>query len=360
MKTNGQTGNSTTEKRSTESQPKGKKPIIGVTMGDAAGIGPEIAAKALADTSIYELCTPLVVGDLQTLENAVKIVGGKLALHSVNQPEEALGKPGTIDVLDLKNIDQKTLKLGRVSPMCGRAAYEYIERAVKLAVSGTVQAVATAPINKESLRAAEVDQIGHTEIIGALTGTADPLTMFEIDRMRIFFLTRHVSLRRAIEMIRKERILDYLHRCSEALKQLGVDRADIGVAGLNPHSGDGGQFGDEEIKEITPAIEAARAEGLEVTGPIGADSIFHMAVEGRFAAVLSLYHDQGHIAAKTFDFYRTVSVTLGMPILRTSVDHGTAFDVAGTGQADSAGMKAAILSAAKYAPSFLERMTARG
>ena len=329
------------------------KPIIGITIGDPAGIGPEIVAKALQHADVYEACLPLVIGDAAVMRNACEIVGAASSVKAVNAPAEAAGEHGVIDVLDLHNIDIDALRMGVVQAMCGKAAYEYIERAVTLAKSGQIQAIATGPINKESLRAAEVEYIGHTEILGALTDSHDPLTLFEVDGMRIFFLSRHVSLRKAIEMVTEQRVLDYLRRCSAALSQLGVERSDIAVAGLNPHCGENGMFGDEELREIAPAIEKARAEGLNVTGPIGADSIFHMALQGRFGAVLSLYHDQGHIASKTYDFYRTVSVTLGLPILRTSVDHGTAFDVAGTAKADAEGMKEAILSAARYAPSFV-------
>ena len=331
---------------------KDNRPIIGITIGDPAGVGPEIVAKALSEKSVYQASRPLVIGDYEVMRKACEIVGSTATLQPVDDPDDVTGKEGVIEVLDLDNVDVGSLRVGRISAMCGRAAYDYIRKAVELALDGRISAMATGPINKESLRAAEIDLIGHTEIIGSLTNTEDPLTMFEVDKMRIFFLTRHVSLRNAIDLIRKDRIMDYLRRCTAALTQLGVERKDIAVAGLNPHCGDGGQFGDEDDREIAPAVEAAQREGLDVHGPIGADSVFHMGVEGRFAAILSLYHDQGHIAAKTYDFYRTVSVTLGMPILRTSVDHGTAFDVAGTGKADAAGMIEAILSAARYAPSF--------
>ncbi len=337
---------------------RNSRPIIGITIGDPAGVGPEIVAKALTRHAVFEVAKPLVVGDYRVMQQACRIVGSASKLRAVENPRDVTGEYGVIEVLDLQDVDEESLRMGEVSAMCGKAAYEYIRKAVELALDGEIAAMATGPINKESLRAADIDQIGHTEIIGELTGTEDPLTMFEVDKMRIFFLTRHVSLRKAIDMIRQDRVIDYLRRCTAALTQLGVERRDIAVAGLNPHCGDGGQFGDEDDRELVPAIKAAQDEGLDVHGPIGADSIFHMGVEGRFAAILSLYHDQGHIAAKTYDFYRTVSVTLGMPILRTSVDHGTAFDVAGTGKADAAGMAEAILAAARYAPSF-ERATVK-
>lgn len=335
--------------------PHTMKPVIGITIGDPAGIGPEITVDALKSTAIYDACVPLVIGDAGVVRQARSFVHSTAEVRAVSAPEEAKGTPGVIEVLDLDTIDIGNLRMGEVQAPCGQAAFQYIRTAIQLANDGRIHAVATGPINKESLRAASVEYIGHTEMFGAFTGTSDPLTLFQVDAMRIFFLTRHVSLRQAIDLIRKDRVLDYLHRCTDALKQLGVERRDIAVAGLNPHCGEHGLFGDEDDTELRPAVEAARADGLDVTGPIGADSVFHMALEGRFAAVLSLYHDQGHIAAKTYAFHRTVSVTLGMPILRTSVDHGTAFDMAGTGKADCSGMKEAILAAAQYAPSFVRK-----
>lgn len=219
-------------------------------------------------------------------------------------------------------------------------------------MEGRTDAVATPPINKESLKAAGVPYIGHTEIFGALTGTADPLTLFEVRSLRIFFLTRHVSLRQACGLVTKDRIVSYAIRCTEALRKLGIREGTMAVAGLNPHSGEHGLFGDEEVREVAPAVEALREMGYAVAGPIGADSVFSQALHGKYNSVLSLYHDQGHIAAKTLDFERTISITAGMPILRTSVDHGTAFDIAGTGQASAVSMKEAIRVAAKYAPAY--------
>ena len=238
--------------------------------------------------------------------------------------------------------------------MCGRAAYEYIEKSIELANAGEVAAVSTTPINKESLKAGNINFIGHTEIFGALTGTKDPLTMFEVHGMRVFFLTRHVSLRKACDLVTKERIKDYVKRCKEVLEKLGVTEGTMAIAGLNPHSGEHGLFGDEEVIHVTPAVEELRAEGYDVVGPIGADSVFHLALQGRFNSVLSLYHDQGHIATKTLDFERTIAITGGMPILRTSVDHGTAMDIAGKGIASEISMVEAILLGAKYSKNFMK------
>ena len=329
------------------------KSLIAVPIGDPAGIGPEIVAKALVLPQVFEAADCVIVGDKIIMENAIKIVGADLTVNVISEPEEGDFREGILNLIDLHNIDMSKFEFGKVNGMCGKAAYEYIARSIELAVAGKVDAVATTPINKESLRAGGVDFIGHTEIFGALTGTEDPLTMFETNGMRVFFLTRHVSLREMLDMITKERIKDYVVRCMDALKRLGVTDGTMAVAGLNPHSGEHGLFGWEEVNEITPAVEELQAEGYNVVGPIGADSVFHQAALGKYNSVLSLYHDQGHIAAKTLDFEKTIAITNGLPILRTSVDHGTAFDIAGKNIASEVSMAEAILVAAKYAPNFV-------
>ena len=259
---------------------------------------------------------------------------------------------GVLNMIDLDNIDMSRFEYGKINAMCGQAAFDYIKKSIEITMDKQADAVATTPINKESLHAAEVDFIGHTEIFGALTGTDDPLTMFETNGLRVFFLTRHKSLRYMLDDIKKDRIIDYVERCTDALRRLGVKEGTMAVAGLNPHSGEHGLFGWEEVKEIAPAVEELKERGFNVAGPVPADSVFHQAAQGRFNSVLSLYHDQGHIATKTLDFDRTISITNGMPILRTSVDHGTAFDIAGKGIAGAVSMEEAIRLAAKYAPFF--------
>lgn len=331
------------------------KPIIAIPMGDPAGIGPEIVAKALAREETFQCARCVVVGDKKVMEQAIRIVDLPMAIHVVKELGEGRFEEHVINLMDLDNVDMGRLKLGEISSMCGQAAYEYIAESISLANEGKVAAVSTTPINKESLRAAGVPFIGHTEIFGALTDTPDPLTMFEVRNMRVFFLTRHVSLRKACDMITKERVMDYVKRCTQALRQLGVEDGTMAIAGLNPHSGEHGLFGDEEMDAIYPAVEALQAEGYKVVGPVGADSVFHLALQGKFNSVLSLYHDQGHIATKTLDFERTIAVTAGMPILRTSVDHGTAMDIAGTGIASDVSMVEAIRLAAKYSPAFLRK-----
>lgn len=329
-----------------------KKPLIAVPIGDPAGVGPEIVAKSAAEDKVYEAADLIVVGDKKVMEKAIGIVGAGLRINVVDSPEQGSYEKGVLNMIDLDNVDMNQFTYGKVNGMCGRAAYEYIAKCITLANERKADAVATTPINKESLRAGEIPFIGHTEIFGALTNTEDPLTMFETNGLRVFFLTRHVSLREMLDMITKERIKDYVKRCLEALRRLGVEDGTMAVAGLNPHSGEHGLFGWEEVNEIIPAVEELQAEGYDVAGPVGADSVFHQAAQGRYTSVLSLYHDQGHIATKTLDFERTIAITNGMPILRTSVDHGTAFDIAGTGIVSAVSMIEAILLAAKYSPNF--------
>lgn len=328
------------------------KALIAVPIGDPAGVGPEIVAKSVATKEVFEKARVIVVGDKKIMENAIKIAGVNLKINVINNSEEGIFEENIINLIDLDNIDMDKFEFGKVSGMCGKAAYEYIERSIQLANAGKVDAVATTPINKESLKAGKIPYIGHTEIFGSLTNTSDPLTMFEVNGMRVFFLSRHVSLRQACDMVKKDRIIDYVKRCMESLKKLGVTEGTMAIAGLNPHCGEHGLFGDEEVNEVMPAIEELQKEGYNVVGPIGADSVFHQALQGRFNSVLSLYHDQGHIATKTLDFNRTIAITGGMPILRTSVDHGTAFDIAGTGKVSSISMIEAILLAVKYSQNF--------
>ncbi len=325
-------------------------PIIAIPMGDPNGVGPEIIVKALSDSAIYEICRPLVIGDAWCLAKALEYCKLKMLLHTVERPGEGLYQPGFLNLIDLAHTNLTQLEIGTVQDISGQCAFDYIAAAIKLALAGEVAALATTPINKESLRAAGVMHIGHTEILADLTNTADPLTLFETSGLRVFFLTRHVSLRKACDLVTRERVSASIRRCCASLRQLGVAKGTLAVAGLNPHSGEHGLFGDEEMTAVAPAVADCQAEGYDVVGPVSADSVFHQARIGRFAAVLSLYHDQGHIATKTLDFERTISLTLGLPFLRTSVDHGTALDIAGQGIASAVSMTEAIRLAAHYAP----------
>jgi 4-hydroxythreonine-4-phosphate dehydrogenase len=338
-------------------------PILAITMGDPAGVGPEITVKSLVEKKKGRNFVPLVVGERKYLERASRVCGLSPEILQVENPRQ-IDSTSAADIILYDPMEKKgssprkddskkaLLPFGRIDPRGGESAYSYIEAAIELCKKGVAHVLVTAPIHKESLKAAGVRYIGHTEILGGLTRTEDPLTMFEVDGMRIFFLTRHVSLRKACDLVQKDLLLTYCKRCISALTSLGIntemDRKSLAVAGLNPHCGEHGLFGDEEVQIITPAVETARKSGLPVTGPVGADSVFHLARMGQYAAVLSLYHDQGHIAAKTYNFHRTISLTLGLPFLRTSVDHGTAFDIAGEGVVNHESMSEAVRLAVHY------------
>ena len=324
-----------------------RRPTVGITMGDPAGIGPEVSIKSLMRSEIYTLCKPVLIGDLNLLKETADHLGLKVEFKVLSSPRDAQGRFGVIEVIDLKNVNLDDLRIGEVSAEAGRASLEYIERAVEYALKGELDAIVTAPINKEAIRMAGCKYVGHTELIGALAGVKEPLTMFWVQGVRIFFLTRHLPLIEAIRAVKKSRIVEIVLRMEREMRRMGIERPRIAVAALNPHASDGGLIGDEEEKEIKPAVDELREVGIDVYGPIPADSVFHQALEGKYDAVLSLYHDQGHIAAKTRDFYGTVSVTLGLPFVRTSVDHGTAFDIAGRGVANPRSMEEAIKLAAK-------------
>ena len=331
-----------------------KRPVIGIPLGDPSGIGPEIALKAQLNPEVDRCCIPVLVGPAIVAEDVLRRFRLPFQIRMltpygtpVSRPE-----PGTVWLLDTGSFALSALRHGQIQAASGRMAYDAIVASVRQALSGRFDAIATTPVNKEALRAAGVADIGHTEILGGLTGVADPLTLFQTRELRIFFLSRHVSLRQACDLVTRERVERYGRSCAEAMKRLGFSSCRLAIAGLNPHSGEHGLFGDEEGNAVVPAVETLRAEGIDAVGPMPADSVFHQAAGGRYDAVLSLYHDQGHIAAKMYDFARTISLTLGLPFLRTSVDHGTAFDIAGQGIASAISMEEAILAAARYALSY--------
>ena len=328
-------------------------------MGDPAGVGPEIVVRTFADEAVNRVARCVVYGDARVIEKAVREGNLGLTVRTIDNPSQARYSADSIDVVDSANADPALFEPGKVQALCGRAAWDYVEAAVRAAMRGEAEVMNTAPINKESIQAAGVAHIGHTEMLASLTGTIDPLTMFETLGLRVFFLSRHVSLLKSCGLVTKERLLDYIERCHQALVQLGLGGGELAVAGLNPHCGEHGLFGDEEVREVEPAIAEARRRGFRVAGPVGADSVFHQAKIGRYAAVLSLYHDQGHIATKTLDFERTISLTLGLPFLRTSVDHGTAFDIAWQGKASAVSMVESILVAARYAPAYRQAQRPR-
>lgn len=328
---------------------RSSRPLVALTMGDPAGIGPEITVKALADPAVRATTCPLVVADARVMQRAVSASGLDLAVRTVAGPDDVRDEPGRVDVLDLANVTD--VRFGEVSAEYGRAAVASIEAACALARGGRIDALVTAPISKEAIRAAGSRFPGHTELLADLfqVPAHDVMTAFVLDRLRIFFLTRHHSLRDFLDLLEVDLVLRGLRRVDELLRPLGVPLPKIALAALNPHAGENGLLGSEEGEILRPAVAAARDAGVDVTGPVPADAVFHQARYGRYDAVLSLYHDQGHIAAKTLDFFGTVSCTLGLPVIRTSVDHGTAFDIAGRGVADPAGQAAAIKVAAEFA-----------
>ncbi|MHB1453575.1 MAG: 4-hydroxythreonine-4-phosphate dehydrogenase PdxA [Saccharofermentanales bacterium] len=310
-------------------------PVIGIPLGDLAGIGPEIAVKAAASDKIRSISVPLLVGPA----------------NIIRQEAERAGIPVSALYIEDTGDFSTDYVYGKIQGSCGLSAYNSIKIAAGLASAGRIDALATTPINKEALRAAGISTIGHTELLAEFTGTKDSVTLFNTRSLKIFFLSRHLSLRDACNFITEENVYQGILRVYQSMKLLGMDDGALpfAIAGLNPHNGEHGLFGNEEEESIYPAVRRANSEGIPVTGPIPADSVFYMTRMGKYSAVLSLYHDQGHIAAKTYDFDRTISLTLGLPFLRTSVDHGTAFDIAGQGVAQFTSMQEAIIMAAETA-----------
>jgi 4-hydroxythreonine-4-phosphate dehydrogenase len=339
------------------------KPILGITMGDPASIGPEITVKALSDPAVYEKCRPLVVGDAAVMEAAVNIAGRpNIRIRAVKTVKEAEFAHGVIDVLDLSLVDMGRLAYGKISVMAGNAAFQYVKRVIELAMAGEVDATVTNALNKEAINLAGHHYSGHTEIYAAFTGVTKYTMMLAYQNLRVVHVSTHVSLKRAVELTKKDRILEVIHIADRALKDMGIKEPRIGVAGLNPHCGEGGLFGTEEIGEILPAVLAAKAEGILADGPIPADTLFSKARGGWYDVVVAMYHDQGHIPLKVLGFVydpveqkwqavEGVNITLGLPIIRTSVDHGTAFDQAGKGTANELSLKNAIAYAVRFAVS---------
>ena len=336
------------------------RPTLGITMGDPAGIGPEITAKALADPRVRKTARLLVVGDARVMAGAVRLAGLGLAVRPLAAVAQADFSADALEVLDLANADPAAFAVGRVSALCGRAAYEYVERGVRLALAGEIDGIVTAPISKEALAAAGVTHSGHTEILADLTGTRAYAMLLMGRDLRVIHVTTHVALRRVPELVTRERVLRTIRLGHQAMRRLGLAAPRLAVCGLNPHAGEGGLFGDEEQVAIAPAIADARAEGVDATGPYPADTLMSRARGGEFDCVVAMYHDQGHAPVKTVGFryddatktwtgMSGVNVTVGLPILRVSVDHGTAFDRAGRGTANPESMVEAITVAAEMA-----------
>jgi 4-hydroxythreonine-4-phosphate dehydrogenase len=328
-------------------------PILGITMGDPAGVGPEIIVRALAEPHVRGASRPVVIGDASTMQEAIALIRSPLTLHPVHAVSECRWRGGEIECLDLKNVDMASLPKAKVSAAAGRAAYEYVAAAAKLAQAKEINGIVTAPINKEALAAAGMQHTGHTEILGKLSGTRDFAMLLMSRELRVIHVTTHVALRRVPDLVTRERVLRVIRLAQQTVQSLGIKQPRIAVAGLNPHAGEDGLFGDEERVSITPAIEDARTEGLQVFGPLPADTLFSRARGGEFDIVVAMYHDQGHVPVKTLGFtydettkkwtgLSGVNVTVGLPFLRVSVDHGTAFDRAWKGIANHESMVEAI------------------
>lgn len=335
-------------------------PVLGISMGDPAGVGPEIICAALARPQVHALCRPIVVGDARVMTRATRFAGVNLAVRPVRSVAEASFEPGTIDVYDLAEADPAAFELGRVSGVAGHAAFEAVRVMIDLALAKQIDATVTAPIHKESIVAAGHHFPGHTEIFAHYTGTSDFTMMLAVGRLRVVHVSTHVSLRQACDAVTRDRVLKVIRLAHDACRRLGIARPKIGVAGLNPHASDGGLFGSEERQHIIPAIEAARADGMDVQGPDPADTFFPKAVAGAYDICVAMYHDQGHVPAKLQGFkydaaarkwtgVNGINVSLGLPIIRVSVDHGTAFDQAGKGTASDASLLDAIEYAARLA-----------
>lgn len=338
----------------------GDKMRIALTMGDPAGVGAEICVKALAKAEVYEECVPFLVGDRACVEDAIDFCGLPLRIHEISEPEEAEGKFGKIDLINLDLLKKGGWEYKKNTAIGGKAAYSYITRAIDYAKEKRVAAVVTAPLSKESLHLAGYQYSGHTEIFADQTGTKDYAMLLASKTIHVIHVSTHVSLREACDRVKKDRVLKVIRLANEGMRQLGYENPRIAVAGLNPHCSENGLFGDEEEKEIIPAIEEARAEGICVEGPESPDVVFVKCQAGQFDIVVAMYHDQGHIPLKLSGFkydlitnkYESVSginCTIGLPVVRTSVDHGTAFGKAGEGRANEESMLDAIFAGVKMA-----------
>ncbi len=318
------------------------KPVIGITLGDAAGIGPEIVVKAISDRELQANVRPVVIGDAKAVQKTIVALGFGLSVR--NFENENPKTDDVIEVIDLSNLPED-FEMGKVSPETGRAAGEYIEKAVELWKSGTIDAISTAPINKRSLELGGYTFPGHTEFIAALTDTREFAMSFFAEKLRVVLLSTHLPLTEAIALVTTDALVKLIEFTNRSLLSLLGQKVKIAVAGVNPHASEGGKFGTEEKEQIEPAIDVCINRGIDVSGPYSPDTIFLRGYKGEFGAVIACYHDQATIAVKSLSFGTAVNVTLGLPLVRTSVDHGTAFDIAGKGIADATSMKTAIILA---------------
>lgn len=323
-------------------------PFLALTMGDPAGVGPEVIVKALQDRTVYDECRPVVIGDLKVLERAQAAIGEPGDLREVTDLTAAGRQVGRIDVLAVPGVRVDGIAIGKLSPEAGRAAVAWLRRGAELALAGDVAGIVTAPINKEAVTLAGVPFTGHTELLAEMAGSRVAM-MLATERLRVVHVSTHVSLRQACDRVRHDRILETISIAAEGCRRLGLAHPRLAVAGLNPHAGEHGLFGSEDAEEVAPAVASARVAGIDASGPWSPDTIFYEASEGKYDCVVAMYHDQGHIAIKMTDFYGGVNITLGLPFVRTSVDHGTGFAIAGRGIANARSMRLAITLAAQMA-----------
>jgi 4-hydroxythreonine-4-phosphate dehydrogenase len=326
------------------------RPILAITLGDPAGVGPEIILKALVREDVFSRCRPLVIGDARILERASGWLDSPLLpIEAVTDPRAGQYEKGTLPLLDLHNAAPEDCPVGKVSAPAGRAAVEYVFRACDLAMDGMVDAVVTPPLNKAAMNLAGFHYAGHTELLAERTHAGKVSMLLVGPTLRVVHVSTHVSLEEAIRRVTRLRVEQVIDLADRSARALGFTHPRIAVAGLNPHASEGGLFGDQEAREIVPAVQAARQRGLDVSDPLPPDTVFLRAVKGEFDIVVAMYHDQGHIPMKLLAFDEGVNVSIGLPIIRTSVDHGTAFDIAGTGAAREASLLAAIDVAVKMA-----------
>lgn len=319
-------------------------PLIAITMGDPCGVGPEIIIKALHSPEVAAICRPFVIGDRAAMERALSVCKSSLKIHEISRPEEAASTPtGTVALLALSQLSEEDLRYGQPSAAAGDAVFRYICEAARFCLDGRVAAMATAPISKEAMHRAGHDYPGHTELLAELCGTEDFVMMLAGDVLRVSLVTIHEALANVSRLVTFEQVLKTIRITAEGVGRLtGKISPKLAVLALNPHCGESGKFGSEEREIITPAIEKARGEGINAEGPLSADTLFHFAQQGAYDGVVAMYHDQGLIPLKMLHFDDGVNITLGLPIIRTSVDHGTAYNLAGTGQASEKSLLAAI------------------
>jgi 4-phospho-D-threonate 3-dehydrogenase / 4-phospho-D-erythronate 3-dehydrogenase len=323
------------------------KPKFAISIGDPNGIGPEIVLKSLLNKSNFKNAIPVVFADPDILQFYINLFAFDLKLEAVSNIDTVQFKHGIIPCYPLTPISYLP-QPGFITPEAGLHAFEYINESIEFCKNNLLNGIVTAPINKEALKLANVPYLDHTEILTKLTNSKNTMTLFVTGNLKIFFYSRHITFREISDVLGIDKIVSTLEVCINHLEQLGIINPHVALAALNPHASEHGMFGKEEIEILEPAIKKAQNQNLNVSGPVPADSVFHLAKEGKYDAVLSLYHDQGHIAAKTYDFYKTVSITTGLPFIRTSVDHGTAMDIAGNGTANETSLVEAFNAAVKY------------